>query len=286
MDRCPSCAAAVPPGETICMECGTDLVVLPEELEAADAERAPELEATETATLACPDCGESVSPDANRLCPICGHDFQQRFEIDEDAFFAEPLSLDEQRQQRREQMREQDVPSIASHHRDQTPWEAHRGARSDLQPSTQRPSLPLPGDRRARYRADTGAHDSVATNPPARLLIEGGQKVFFDGCMVSEIPLDVDALLVGRRDPADGHYPDVDLAHFRHIDPHVSRHHARFLKKSGRWTIEDLCANDATFLNDRAHVLNGERVQLQDGDRILISDSIAMTFRVASRRHT
>jgi pSer/pThr/pTyr-binding forkhead associated (FHA) protein len=98
--------------------------------------------------------------------------------------------------------------------------------------------------------------------------------------MTAQVRLDVDQVLIGRRDPSQGHYPDLDLGHFRQIDAHISRRHARVYRKGSRWFLEDLCENDATYLNDKAHVLNGESVPLKNGDEVLISDSVAMTFRV------
>lgn len=147
-------------------------------------------------------------------------------------------------------------------------------------PQHARGPMPLPSERsRVRYSSDSGAHGAVGT-VAAWIFVDGQQSVFFDGRMTSQLRLDVDELLIGRRDPAAGHYPDIDLAHFRHIDGHISRRHARLKRRAGQWYLEDLCDNDATFLNDQAHVLNREEATLSDGDRIMISDSVSLTFRM------
>ena len=250
MEVCPSCASRVTLGETICMECGTDLVMLPEELEAEVARELGD-EFDTSAPIYCSDCAEETAPDPNGLCPVCGNDLSEVLEIDEEAFFQEPVSLDDLRAQ-----------------------EARDNATSPDGPRQ------LPGDRlRRRYDPQESYGDEGSAGPVARLQVEGGQAVFFDGRMVTEIRLDVDELLIGRRDPQHGHYPDVDLAHFRHIDPHVSRRHARVYRQDGKWLVEDLCSNDATFINERSHPLNGAKSALRDGDRVLISDSLALTFR-------
>ena len=277
MSECPSCGAHVPAGETICLDCGTELVVAmdfdDEPEPTAETERGEP--AAEEGPRSCPDCGETVRPDRNGFCPMCGHDFGSLVEIDEDEFFREPPSLEEVRRKKARELRDADrEPARRSDRR------PSRAPRESAPPATRRrprPDMPLPGDRRHRYR-DSGEEPARDIATPM-LVVEGGQKVFFEGRMVHEIPLDFDELLIGRRDPAKGHYPDIDLAHFRHIDGHISRRHARILRRGGKWVIEDLCDNDATFVNDQSHVLNRDTAVLEQGDRILISDSVAMTFR-------
>ncbi len=140
--------------------------------------------------------------------------------------------------------------------------------------------MPLPGDRhRQRFRSSNNG-EYLAVEAEAWLIVEGGQSVFFDGRMTGQVRLDVDQILIGRRDPSQGHYPDIDLGHFRHIDGHISRRHARIYRRQGQWFLEDLCDNAATYLNDKGHVLNGETTPLKDGDQVLVSDSVAMTFRL------
>jgi len=280
--RCPSCAARVPAGETICMDCGTELVIATDDAPAAAPEPAAPARPVApvvpepVAAVPCPDCGERVRSDANGLCPVCGHDFAAPVEIDEAEFFREPPSLDEAR---RAATGAAPSARAASQTREPSARSSSSAASASPSPSAQpRRSAPLPADRvRTRFRGGTGAQ--LAVEEAGWLVVEGGQSVFFEGRMVDRLRLDVDELLIGRRDPSVGHYPDIDLTHFVHIDRHISRRHARVLRVDGRWFIEDLCDNDATWLNDRAHALNRDRAELTDGDRILVSDSIAMVFR-------
>ncbi len=302
MSRCPSCHADVPAGETICLECGTELV-LAGLASAAAASPAPQQASASVAAPAastrrpagaCPDCGEHVTADANGLCPICGHDFAAPLHIDEQEFLREPPSLDEVRAKRRAAMDERAAPPGAVPAPAPADGPPGWGAPAPVAPSPAAApapapppgALPLPGDRtRTRWQGAGGAvsPDGTARLDAPVLVIEGGQTVFFDGAMTSRVPLDVDQIVVGRRDPQRGHYPEVDLTHFCHLDPHISRRHARIVRQGGSWMVEDLCANDATWLNDRAHVLNGESAALSHGDRILISDSIAMRFTVTGQ---
>lgn len=278
ISNCPSCGAGIAAGETICMECGTELVLVSDAAPpqaAPSAGSAPAAPGSDDGARECPDCLSTVTPDRNGLCSICGHDFgddEPAAEFDERTFFAEPPSLDELR------------AAQARGTRPPPPGTAVAA------PAPQAPAapLPLPSDRvRTRFQ---GGSDEVrqpaahgAPTVAACLVVEGGQTVFFDGEMTSTLPLDVDQVLIGRRDPAAGHYPEVDLTHLAQLDPHISRRHARVIRTRAGYFLEDLCSNDATFLNDRAHMLNGERHELHDGDRILISDAVAMRFHLRGR---
>ena len=76
------------------------------------------------------------------------------------------------------------------------------------------------------------------------------------------------------------HYPDIDLMMYRKLDPAISRRHLRFFRENEHYYIEDLCNNNATFLNDYANKLNHERRELHHGDRIFVSMSLAFLFKI------
>jgi len=110
---------------------------------------------------------------------------------------------------------------------------------------------------------------------------EGAQEVFYRGKYVTHIELTGSSLLVGRRDVMSGHYPDIDLAMYRKQDPAISRRHLRiFCDINRRYFIEDLCNNNATFVNNYEAPLNLERRELRDGDRIFVSMTLALVFRL------
>ncbi|MBR4985742.1 MAG: FHA domain-containing protein [Proteobacteria bacterium] len=111
------------------------------------------------------------------------------------------------------------------------------------------------------------------------LSVDNGKRVFFHGADVSRIVLNGEPLLLGRRDMLAGHYPDIDLGQYFDQDRRISRKHLRIYRDiNGLWFVEDLCSNNTTFLNDRRHPLNRSRAELKPGTKILISDSIILTF--------
>jgi hypothetical protein len=282
--NCPSCGASVPAGETICMDCGTELVFAMADAASVSApeERTPTpapAAGKSAREVSCPDCAEVAAPDSNGLCAICGHDFGGIVEIDEEEFFQDPPSLEQAMEAERRRLAGAAHVATPSPRGDPPlPSEAPDSLSFESGQTASTP--PLPGDRKRKRWQGTGPQPAVGLVEEAWLIVGGSQTVFFDGRMTSQIRLDVDQVLIGRRDPSQGHYPDVDLGHFRQIDAHISRRHARVFRKGTRWFLEDLCENDATYLNDKAHVINGETVPLKSGDEVLISDSVSMTFRL------
>ena len=123
--------------------------------------------------------------------------------------------------------------------------------------------------------------DDIYAGKDVSLVFEGDQEVFYRGDYVTRIQLTGEPLLIGRRDVMAGHYPDIDLAMYWKQDRSISRRHLRIYRDSnGSWYVEDICRNNSTFINSLMNPLNGERVELKHGDRILISNSIAITFTV------
>lgn len=268
MRKCPTCAAPLVPGVTICEECGTELIDLPPVAEEEDdtssrdsvatlkgreegqvqpppamsdegAELVPadrEVEAVEpteqTSEELCPECGEEIIQDANGWCPLCGA-------ILNDPWGDDPL----------DPHLEDDPDALGP-----PPWTVTRQQ--------------VPGQQPA---AGSSRRNDV-------LLVEADAAVIFDGQPTRSIILRVDEIAIGRIDPESGVAPDLDLSSFRQTDPHISRRHARLLREDSAWFIEDLCGNDATWLNDPREVLNHQRRALQDGDRIGISDSVVLRY--------
>lgn len=269
MKKCPTCAAPLAPGVTICEECGTELIDMPPAAEdergggaeapsdepvavskAAESERRhtlPEayegvaafeqagreggdVEASVPASEElCPECDEEILPDANGWCPLCGA-------ILNDPWGDDPL----------DPHLEDDPDALGP-----PPWTMTREHQTAAIASSRRNDV---------------------------LLVEADAAVIFDGRPTRSIILRVDEIAIGRIDPESGVAPDLDLSSFRQTDPHISRRHARLVRKEGAWLLEDLCGNDATWINDPREVLNRERRALQDGDRIGISDSVVLRY--------
>lgn len=58
-------------------------------------------------------------------------------------------------------------------------------------------------------------------------------------------------LLIGRKDPAKGIYPDIDLGPEGGYDAGVSRKHAILSQSQGRFVVEDLGSANGTFVNGK-----------------------------------
>lgn len=138
--------------------------------------------------------------------------------------------------------------------------------------------------RKADPDISMASQDSPVVTPgtqQAYLEIEGGQEVFYRGSYVTKIPLKSGTILIGRRDVMAGHYPDIDLVMYRKLDPAISRRHMQIYRDvNGKYFVEDLCNNNATFLNDYSNKLNHERRELTSGDRIFVSSSISILFKI------
>jgi len=109
-------------------------------------------------------------------------------------------------------------------------------------------------------------------NIHARLVIERGSSVGV------EFQLSSDESQIGRWDADNGIFPDVDLDSH---DPEakVSRRHARIVRDSGRFTIEDLESTNGTFVNRGRRLIPGTPHLLSDGDEIIVGKTF-LRFRV------
>jgi hypothetical protein len=94
----------------------------------------------------------------------------------------------------------------------------------------------------------------------SRLLIRGKGVEFL-------LPSDQSELVIGRTDPVQNIYPDVDLAEQEGERSGVSRRHARILRRADGIYLEDLNSTNFTFLN-RMRLQPGKAYPLKDGDEI------------------
>jgi hypothetical protein len=97
----------------------------------------------------------------------------------------------------------------------------------------------------------------------AKLVIERGRAAG------KQFPLHNDEAYIGRWDADGGIFPDVDLDA---DDPEakVSRRHARIVRQSGQYYVEDLGSTNGTFINRGRRLLPGDRHALNDGDELII----------------
>jgi serine/threonine protein kinase len=87
-------------------------------------------------------------------------------------------------------------------------------------------------------------------------------------------------MVVGRRDPQRGFTPDVDLLTLDQQQT-VSRRHARFTRRAGRFFIEDLNAYNRTRVNGLPLVPHQEQ-ELRDGDTVRLGN-VELRFEISPR---
>jgi serine/threonine protein kinase len=85
-----------------------------------------------------------------------------------------------------------------------------------------------------------------------------------------------DEVLIGRTDPRGNIVPDIDLSMYGGGTAGVSRQHARLLRKTEGWMIEDLHSTNGTFVNDHS-VAPAQPAPLNDGDSIRCGQ-LVLTF--------
>lgn len=121
---------------------------------------------------------------------------------------------------------------------------------------------------KAQARFCAGCGSPLAAPPVARLLISSPHRSW-------ELRLERTPVRIGRRDPRQAHYPELDLAeHDRGI---ASRNHATIQRDGDFYTLTDLGSTNGTRING---VLVAARVpqRLRQGDRIQVGE-VEMEFR-------
>jgi len=105
----------------------------------------------------------------------------------------------------------------------------------------------------------------------AKLIITRG------GTIGKEFVLTEAESLIGRWDPDNGIFPEVDLDQ---DDPEakVSRRHARILMQDGRFVLEDLGSTNGTFVNRGRRLVPGNRQPLNNGDEIIVGKTFLKFF--------
>jgi hypothetical protein len=139
-------------------------------------------------------------------------------------------------------------------------------------------SIPAPVDGRscdrcgrvnkvgARFCAGCGT--PLGPPPVARLLITSPRGTWEQ--KVDRLPM-----RIGRRDPRQNHYPELDLAeHDRGI---ASRNHATITREGDYYALTDLGSTNGTLLNG-TQVPQRQPQRLRSGDRIKVGE-VEMEFR-------
>jgi len=101
---------------------------------------------------------------------------------------------------------------------------------------------------------------------------ESGQRIRLD---------DFPECTLGRKDPASGSFPEVDLGPYGALEAGVSRKHAKITRVGeGRYYIMDLMSTNSTAVNGEALEPFKPRL-LEDGDEITLG-LLRMVFRAGS----
>jgi hypothetical protein len=93
-----------------------------------------------------------------------------------------------------------------------------------------------------------------------------------------------DNALIGRRNRDQGVEPEIDLG-IHPVDRGVSTQHAVLRVRDSGLTVTDLGSTNGTSLNDSDNFLvNGEEIQLSDGDRVHVGAWTTITVVKSERR--
>jgi hypothetical protein len=301
---CPSCGAGNVPGEMFCDFCGSPLDAPEPEVEAeaeaepeaeaevgAEAEVEPEAEAAEAPDkLTCPACGEEVQPD-EAFCSNCGASLAQAPIPPEPVSEAEGVSAPEP-----PEPPEPPVPPEVAPEAAPEPEAAVEAAATtqpqavlEVEPAAEdaAPTCPACGAEIeagdifcstcgfALQTVTPAAAPVPRVKPPAaapQAQVSPAPTAVGPRLVVSasgaEIPLpDKDEILVGREDPVSGIYPDVDLPPHGGEEGGVSRRHARLIRESGKYYVEDLDSTNFTFVN-KQKLTPKTRQAIEEGDEI------------------
>jgi hypothetical protein len=82
-----------------------------------------------------------------------------------------------------------------------------------------------------------------------------------------------EVILIGRRDPVSGSYPDIDLSGEAEFSASVSRRHARITMLEKQLFIEDLNSTNFTRLNGKK-LEPGQKYPLKNGDELKLGEVV------------
>jgi pSer/pThr/pTyr-binding forkhead associated (FHA) protein len=239
---CLACGYHNPPGEVYCANCGVQLLPAQTQSELAPAEKPNSM-----------DSSNPVSSGAEiKICPTCGSDNPISADFcDNCGFWLTAV-----------------IPAL------EEPPVGVSGARPAAQPGPAKPAAPvisaavtqppLPG-------APSAFETMTVTRSVGRL---------FSTSTNTSLPLPPQAeIILGRRDPDRGIYPDVDLSGQGTAGNSVSRQHARLLVQGSQVYVEDLNSTNATYLN-RQKLQPGQRYLLNNGDELRLG-GVALVYYAA-----
>lgn len=117
------------------------------------------------------------------------------------------------------------------------------------------------------------------------LVVEGGQKVWWDGRDATCVPVTTDEILTGRKDMLKRIYPDVDLhGYHERGEGYVARRHAQVVRERGGHFPIDPAGDDRTAFADSLDgeprvLTKDERVELKPGCRVIVGEVVGFEVR-------
>ena len=291
---CPSCGVRNTPGEMFCSECGTPLESLQPEPEALAAPEPADMpaEGPDGAPI-CPDCRAAIQP-GEEYCFACGAELKS-VSAPAAAPAPEPAPIAELTPEVKPPAPQAATPIPAE--------EAPPAVEAGLPVSAPAALAECPSCGGRVNAGDTfcgfcGAALVTSTPPESETVVSAPaaataaptapvtpQPVVRARLVVAEsnieIPLpDSDELIVGREDPVNGIFPEVDLTPHRAEEGGVSRRHFRMRRSGSIYTVEDLNSTNFTLVNLQ-RLEAGRPAPLSDGDEIR-AGRVRLIFKVGA----
>lgn len=218
--NCPSCGKQTPPGMLFCDNCGANLTAAAPLASPVQTQIGSQAEGE----LKCAQCGVVLEPGGN-FCDNCGAAVQTGGRISRD--FSAPG----------------DVPFTPEGALFQPPAYASSQPPYSSQLAFAHTQV-MPPDWGGVPPQQAAVSPSYSPAIPARLVVQG-----------SHFPLPFTAgkteWFVGRADPLEGIFPDIDLTNHGGDELGVSRRHARIYMQGGQFYVVDLRSTNHTFVNQQ-----------------------------------
>jgi len=230
MPICPKCGSQQPHSAAFCDACGAKLG---ESAPPSAAGRQPTPIATATT---CPACGASVMPDW-AFCDRCGTAFTPAP--------ANPLVCSSCGAPLSPGSKFCEICGTVT-------GGAGQGVQSSAPASIPAPTMPALAQASAAPPSGSGMR--------ARLVMQ-------DSDAVLSFPPDMNEVIIGRKDPVHGVFPDIDLSDHGGGKEGVSRQHARTFFQGSQVFIEDLNSTNHTYVNQQ-ELTPGQPHPLQNGDEV------------------
>jgi pSer/pThr/pTyr-binding forkhead associated (FHA) protein len=288
---CSACGYANTPGETFCMNCGVQLAPVsstpppPPKPYSSTPQASPLIEegtppaalGRDTSPIVCHDC-EYVNDPGEQFCQNCGLQLNSQDAAPPGQQHAHSSGVDSSKPAL-DQLPES--PAVQSS--DTCP-----GCGQQIDPTAifcQTCGLQLITDSESSPSYETypiqvdattrGLNPSESEYPtlPGRLLLKDtGREIRF--------PAGKTQIIIGRSDPNQRKFPDIDLTTYGGDRYGVSRQHIRLVSRSGRVFVEDLRSTNFTFLN-KDKLPPGELHELSDGDELRLG-GLVLTYDASS----